>query len=197
MEPASGGQLRALRHELRQHRATGRHDLASCRLHRAIRRPDRPLHGPWRVTRGHGRIGCGNHHRARWPFRRRKRSVERTLQRPRRESSRRRQHRGLLGRPPVVDDERRLQALLERRMPGGLSHGRDHPQRVWRCVRPTRHLQRLRLLPDCLPLRRHRGESSGWTGLEVYPLLRPSEGRPNAGLRQTLSNAVHTVRRRG
>ncbi len=57
---------------------------------------------------------------------------------------------------PLADDERRLQTLHARRLPRGLSHGRDHAQRVRRRLHPARRLQRLRLLRAVLPVRRGR-----------------------------------------
>ena len=74
-----------------------------------------------------------------------------------------------------------------------LSHRRDHPQRVRRCLRPADICNGCGYCQIACPfgvieLNHHR-----WARLEVYALLRPAEGRPDACLRQGVSDAEHPV----
>ena len=61
----------------------------------------------------------------------------------------------------LADDERRLQALRARRLPGGLPDRRHRPHRVRHGCDPAGHLQRLRLLRPRVPLRRRSTIDSG------------------------------------
>ena len=61
----------------------------------------------------------------------------------------------------LADDERRLQALPQRALHGGLPDGRAVPDRVRYGGGAAGHLQRLRLLRAGLPVRRGRAEQAG------------------------------------
>ncbi len=65
---------------------------------------------------------------------------------------------------PMVDDERCMQALHACGLPGGVSDGRDHPQRIRRGFHSARRMQRMRLLRALMPIRRrgrHRSPQYG------------------------------------
>ena len=90
---------------------------------------------------------------------------------------------------------RRVQALHPRRLPRRLPDRGAVPHRVRHRRRPARHLQRLRLLRAGLPLRRDRpAQRRTARALQVHALLRPAQGRPEAGLCPGLPDRVHPVR---
>ena len=91
----------------------------------------------------------------------------------------------------------RVQALRARRMPGKLPDRGDHPHRVRQRLRAAGYLQRLRLLRGRVPVRRHRPPRGGRPRLEMHALLRPSEGRHGAGVRQGVPDRFDHVRRPG
>ena len=106
-------------------------------------------------------------------------------------------HRAVPGgsrRRPLAVDERRLQALRPRRLPGGLSDRGHHPHRVRHRRHPGRRLQRLPRLHRGLPLRRDRDQPGLAHGDEVHPLLRPLAEWAGAGLRQGLPDRLDQVR---
>ena len=73
--------------------------------------------------------------------------------------------------------------------------GAHRLQRVRQRLRPAGHLQRLRLLRRRLPVRRASAATPKRRPRpQVHALLRPAEGRPDAGLRQSLSDRVDPVR---
>ena len=101
-------------------------------------------------------------------------------------------------RRPLADDERRLQALRRRALPGGLPDRRDHLQRVRQRLHPAGHLQRLRATAS----RPARSASSTRSHdrrprPQVHALLRPPARRPGAGLRQGVPDRVDPVRAGG
>ena len=57
---------------------------------------------------------------------------------------------------PLADEQRRLQALHERRLPGSVPDRRDHSQRVRLGLHSARRLQRLRVLRRVVSVRRRR-----------------------------------------
>src|SRR5437870_6785952 len=97
-------------------------------------------------------------------------------------------------RRPLADDERRVQALRPGRQPRGVSHRRHHPYRVRHGGHSVRRLQRMPGLHRRVPLRRHRQQPGVGHGAEVHVVLRPAQGRPGAGVLQSLPHALDPVR---
>ena len=95
----------------------------------------------------------------------------------------------------LADDERRVQALPQPAVHGGVPDRLAVQDRVRHGGRAAGHLQRLRLLRARLPVRRDRHLHDRRQGAQVHPLLRPAEGRAGAGLRQELPHRLHPVRR--
>ena len=95
----------------------------------------------------------------------------------------------------LADDERRLQALRPRRLPGGLPDRRDHPHRV-RHRRASSRTSATAAATACRPARSaSRAQPDRRQGAQVHALLRPPEGRPGAGLRQGLPDrSIHSAR---
>ena len=77
------------------------------------------------------------------------------------------------GETSLADVLRRVQALHERRLPGGLPDRVALPHGVRHGGGAAGHLQRLRLLRSRLSLRRDRPPRGRRPGLEVHALLRP------------------------
>src|SRR5690349_564643 len=79
-------------------------------------------------------------------------------------------------------------------MPGSVSHRRHHSHRVRHGGDPVRRLQRLPRVYRRLPLRRDRLQPGVGHGAEVHPVLRPAQGRPRAGVFQSLPDRLDPVR---
>src|SRR5256886_6434089 len=105
-------------------------------------------------------------------------------------------HRAVQGplRRPLVDDERRVQALRPGGMPGSVPDRRHHPHRVRHGGDPVRRLQRMSRVHRRLPVRRHRHQSGVWHGAEVHPLLRPAQGGARARVLEGVSHGLDPVR---
>src|SRR5213593_3087275 len=105
-------------------------------------------------------------------------------------------HRAVQGplRRPLVDDERRVQALRPGGMPGSVPDRRHHPHRVRHGGDPVRRLQRMSCVHRRLPVRRHRHQSGVWHRAEVHPLLRPAQGGPRARVLEGVSHGLDSVR---
>ena len=110
--------------------------------------------------------------------------------------------RGLRGagsrrRDALADVLGRVQALHVGGVPGGVPDRRALSHRVRHRRRAAGHLQRLRLLRARLPLRRDRQARGGRARPQVHPLLRPSQGRHDPGLRAGVPDRVDPVRAGG
>src|SRR5437899_1820536 len=105
-------------------------------------------------------------------------------------------HRAVQGplRRPLVDDERRVQALRPGRVPGSVSDRRHHPHRVRHGGDPVRRLQRLPRVHRRLPVRRHRHQPGVRHRAEVHPLLRPAQGGARARVLEGVSHGLDPVR---
>src|SRR2546427_664396 len=105
-------------------------------------------------------------------------------------------HRAVQGplRRPLVDDERRVQALRPGGMPGSLPDRRHHPHRVRHGGDPVRRLQRMSRVHRRLPVRRHRHQSGVGHRAEVHPLLRPAQGGARARVLKGVSHGLDSVR---
>src|SRR6266568_5151496 len=105
-------------------------------------------------------------------------------------------HRAVQGplRRPLVDDERRVQALRPGGMPGSVPDRRHHPHRVRHGGDPVRRLQRMSRVHRRLPVRRHRHQSGVWHRAEVHPLLRPAQGGARARVLEGVSHGLDPVR---
>src|SRR3989454_1251200 len=105
-------------------------------------------------------------------------------------------HRAVQGplRRPLVDDERRVQALRPGGMPGSVPDRRHHPHRVRHGGDPVRRLQRMSRVHRRLPVRRHRHQSGVWHRAEVHPLLRPAQGGARARVLEGVSHRLDPVR---
>ena len=71
----------------------------------------------------------------------------------------------------LAHDERCLQALRGRALPGGLPDRLAHLQRIRQRLRAAGYLQRLRLLRGGLPVRRARPQPRGRQGAQMHALL--------------------------
>ena len=94
----------------------------------------------------------------------------------------------------VADDVRRLQALRQRPVPGGLPDRVDRPDRVRHGVHPGARVQRLPRLHHGLPVRRDPRQRREAHRPEVHVLLRPAPERPGPRLCPGLPDAVDPVR---
>src|SRR2546425_4480386 len=95
---------------------------------------------------------------------------------------------------PLVDAERRVQALRPGRVPGSVSDRRHHPHRVRHGGDPVRRLQRLPRVHRRLPVRRHRHQPGVRHRAEVHPLLRPAQGGARARVLEGVSHGLDPVR---
>src|SRR5438128_1613777 len=105
-------------------------------------------------------------------------------------------HRAVQGplRRPLVDDERRVQALRPGGMPGSVPDRRHHPHRVRHGGDPVRRLQRMSRVHRRLPVRRHRHQPGVRDRAEVHPLLRPAQGGARARVLEGVSHGLDPVR---
>src|SRR5881628_1746946 len=105
-------------------------------------------------------------------------------------------HRAVQGplRRPLVDDERRVQALRPGGMPGSVPDGRHHPHRVRHGGDPVRRLQRMSRVHRRLSVRRNRHQSGVRHRAEVHPLLRPAQGGARARVLEGVSHGLDSVR---
>ena len=58
----------------------------------------------------------------------------------------------------------------------------------------TRCLQWLRILRGLMPVRRDRQAARRWPRIQMHVLLRPAESRPDPRVRQSLSDAIDSIR---
>src|SRR3954464_274726 len=80
-------------------------------------------------------------------------------------------HRNAAFPEQLADDERCLQALLAGAVPRSLPDRGAVPHRVRHRRRAAGHLQRLRLLPAGLPVRRRRGRARRRQGAQMHAVL--------------------------
>ena len=80
------------------------------------------------------------------------------------------------------------------RLPGGLSDRRDRAHGVRRRLRAAGCLQWLRLLRGGVSVRRGAAQSGRRPRVQVHVLLRPAEGRIEAGVRAGVSDGIDQVR---
>ncbi len=103
-----------------------------------------------------------------------------------------------IDRLPLADELGRVQALHRGGVPRGLPDRRDLLHRVLDRGRAGRRLQRLWVLRDRLPLRRHRAPlprpARRRRRLQVHPVLRPDAGRAAARLRPGVPDRLDPVR---
>src|SRR5712691_10064756 len=105
-------------------------------------------------------------------------------------------HRAVQGplRRPLVDDERRVQALRPGGMPGSVPDRCHHPHRVRHGGDSVRCLQRMSRVHRRLSVRGHRHQSGVRHRAEVHPLLRPAQGRTRARVLEGVSHGLDPVR---